>query len=229
MNKAELREKYKDILEAYESNFDAFDLFQKHVRNFFEGRSLAKHVHSVRHRLKDVDHLLEKVERKNNEDAALLPDIRKGLIDQNNVFSRITDIAGVRVLHLHTSQFGLIHQALMTKVEDGEFTLFENPKAYTWDPESGNYFQGLGLQKELKDSFYTSIHYVLRPNSKSLATCEIQVRTLLEEVWGEVDHTMNYPTPTTDEHCREQIRILARLVGAGTHLADSIMRRYGAA
>jgi len=62
-----------------------------------------------------------------------------------------------------------------------------------------------------------------------LWSCEVQVRTLLEEVWGEVDHTMNYPVPTADEHCREQIRVLARLVGAGTHLADSIMRRYVAA
>lgn len=76
-------------------------------------------------------------------------------------------------------------------------------------------------------SYYTSIHYVLRPNSRNPATCEVQVRTLLEEVWGEVDHTMNYPTANLDPHCKEQIRVLARLVGAGTHLADSIMRRYG--
>ncbi|MEC5399229.1 RelA/SpoT domain-containing protein [Uliginosibacterium sp. H1] len=227
MEKNELREKYKCVLEKYETNLEAFELFHKHVRNFFEGRSLTKHVHSVRHRMKDIDHLLEKIERKNIEDAELPDEQQKGAIDQDNVFSRITDVAGVRVLHLHRSQFGAIHQALMAKVSDGEFTLFEEPKAYTWDPESGHYFQGLGLQKELKDSYYTSIHYVLRPNSKSLATCEVQVRTLLEEVWGEVDHTMNYPAPTADEHCREQIRILARLVGAGTHLADSIMRRYG--
>lgn len=223
-----LREKHKAIQQVLEANLDSFEFFHKHVRNFFEGRSLSKHVHSVRHRLKDVDHLLEKIERKNAEDAELPSEQQKGPINADNVFSRITDVAGVRVLHLHISQFDFIHRALMSKVDDGEFTLFETPKAYTWDPESGNYFQGLGLQRELKDSFYTSIHYVLRPNSKSLATCEVQVRTLLEEVWGEVDHTMNYPTPTTDEHCREQIRVLARLVGAGTHLADSIMRRYSA-
>jgi putative GTP pyrophosphokinase len=223
----DLKTKYADILKVYEANLDALELFHKHVRNFFEGRNLAKHVHSVRHRLKDINHLLEKIERKNGEDGTLSPEKRKGPITAENVFFRVTDMAGVRVLHLHNSQFGLIHQALMAKVEEGEFTLFETPKAYTWDPESGAYFAGLGLQRELKDSYYTSIHYVLRPNSKSLATCEVQVRTLLEEVWGEVDHTMNYPTPTTDEHCREQIRVLARLVGAGTHLADSIMRRYG--
>lgn len=226
MSNTELRDKHRDILNAYEANIDAFELFHKHVRNFFEGRSLSKHVHSVRHRLKDVDHLLEKIERKNTEDALLPPEEQKGPITAENLFTRVTDIAGVRVLHLHISQFGFIHRTLMTKVDEGEFTLHEDPKAYTWDPESGQYFEGLGLQRELKDSYYTSIHYVLRPNSRSQATCEVQVRTLLEEVWGEVDHTMNYPTPTTDEQCREQIRILARLIGAGTHLADSIMRRH---
>lgn len=221
-----LREKHAAILQVYEEQIESFELFQKHVRNFFESRSMAKCVHSIRHRLKDVDHLLEKIDRKNEEDAALPPEKRKGPITAENVFQRVTDIAGIRVLHLHISQFEKIHQLLKSKIEDGEFTLFEEPKAYTWDPESAQYFTGLGVQREIKDSYYTSIHYVLRPNSRSLATCEVQVRTLLEEVWGEVDHTMNYPVPTTDNHCREQIRVLARLVGAGTHLADSIMRRY---
>lgn len=215
------------IRQAYEDNLDSFEFFLKHVRNFFEGRRLSQSVHSIRHRLKDVDHFMEKVERKNNEDLAKASESRLGPITPENVFDRITDIAGIRVLHLHTAQFESIHKALMAKIDEGEFTLLEEPKAYTWDPESSDYFESLGLRREVKDSYYTSIHYVLRPNSRSKATCEVQVRTLLEEVWGEVDHTMNYPNPTTDAHCKEQIRILARLVGAGTHLADSIMRRYG--
>lgn len=229
MQSTDLRLRNSALLHAYEEHLESFELFQKHIRNFFESRSLSRHVHSIRHRLKDVDHLLKKVERKNAEDAVLEINERKGPITADNLFTRITDIAGVRVLHLHISQFEHIHRALMAKIADGEFTLFEEPKAYTWDPESGTYFQSLGLLRELKESYYTSIHYVLRPNSRTLATCEIQVRTLLEEVWGEVDHAMNYPIPTSDTHCKEQIRVLARLVGAGTHLADSIMRRYESA
>lgn len=227
MENRNLKQKYADVVEAYQTNIESFDLFQKQVRNFFETRSLAPYVHSVRHRLKDLDHLIEKIERKNAEDARLDLADQKGTITSKNVFARVTDIAGIRVLHLHISQFQHIHHALMSKVNDGEFTLVEDPKAYTWDLDSGAYFESLGLVREVKESYYTSIHYVLRPNSRSPATCEVQVRTLLEEVWGEVDHTMNYPTPTSDPHCKEQIRVLARLVGAGTHLADSIMRRYG--
>lgn len=226
MTNEELRAKHSEIVTAFEDNIESFELFHKHVRNFFESRSLARHVHSIRHRIKDLDHLLEKIERKNAEDEDRDPSEKKGQITAENLFSRITDLAGVRVLHLHVSQFEVIHTALMEKIEEGEFTLFEPPKAYTWDPESNEYLGRLGLKRELKESYYTSIHYVLRPNSRSQATCEVQVRTLLEEVWGEIDHTMNYPQPTQDEYCREQIRILARLVGAGSHLADSIMRRY---
>ena len=33
---------------------------------------------------------------------------------------------------------------------------------------------------------YTSVHYVIGSASRTTVTCEIQVRTLMEEVWGEV-------------------------------------------
>jgi putative GTP pyrophosphokinase len=222
-----LKEKHKGIVVAYEENYDAFEYFYKNVINFFESRKLKNVVHSVRHRLKDVDHLLEKVERKNREDLERKPELRLGKIDESNIFKRITDIAGVRILHLHLSQFGEIHSEILKKVCDEEFVLVEKPKAYTWDPDSECFFKSLDILTEQKESFYTSIHYVLKPNSRSIATCEVQVRTLIEEVWGEVDHAMNYPNQITDEQCQEQIRVLARLVAAGGHLADSIMRRYG--
>lgn len=215
------------ILEVYEENFDSVELFYKTIISFFESRSLRSTVHSLRHRLKDKDHLLEKVKRKNLENAKKDESDRLPPIDSNNLFERITDIAGVRVLHLHQSQFENIHRAIMAKVGEEDFYLFENPKAYTWDPDSRRFFNSLGIETSQKESFYTSIHYVLKPNSRSKITCEVQVRTLLEEVWGEIDHNMNYPTQHTDEYCLENIRILARLVGTGSHLADSIMRRYG--
>ncbi len=222
-----LRDKYSEILAEYYDKFDSIELFHKNVINFFEARSLNKVVHSIRHRIKDVEHLLEKIERKNIEDLAKEDDKKQGPITKENVFERITDMAGVRVLHLHQSQFQEIHRLILRKVDNEDFVLFEEPKAYTYDPDSTAFFQNLGMRTEQKDSFYTSIHYVLKPNARSKVTCEVQIRTLLEEVWGEVDHTMNYPVKTTNEQCIENIRILARLISAGSHLADSIMRRYG--
>ena len=65
---------------------------------------------------------------------------------------------------------------------------------------------------------------MVRPRPESEVACEIQVRTLFEEIWGEIDHQVNYPKPTEILACREQLRVLARLVGAGSRLADAIYR-----
>ena len=119
----DLKEKYKEILQVYDDNFDSLDRFCKNVINFFETPSLRKVVHSVRHRIKDMDHLLEKIERKNQIDSQKSLEERRGEITKDNFFERVTDIAGVRVLHLHLSQFIIIHNEIMKTVEDEEFVL----------------------------------------------------------------------------------------------------------
>lgn len=173
-------------------------------------------VHSVRARLKTLEHLDEKIRRKWQEGEPT---------DANNVFEKITDLAGARILHLYQDQFPAIHTEILEKVTElKDWYLLESPKAYTWDPESQQFFQALKIDVEIKESFYTSVHYLVRPRKDSPLCCEIQVRTLFEEIWGEVDHALNYPTPSEKISCREQLRVLAKLVGAGSRLVDSIFR-----
>lgn len=173
-------------------------------------------VHSVKMRLKKIDHLQTKIERKWKDDAQIGPD---------NLFDRITDLAGVRVLHLYQDQFPKIHGEILTKVRGlNDWYLPEPPRAYTWDPESRKFFEDIGIGVEVKESFYTSVHYLVRPRSDSPLCCEVQVRTLFEEIWGEVDHALNYPEPSLNLSCREQLRVLAKLVGAGSRLVDSVFR-----
>jgi len=174
-------------------------------------------IHSIKVRLKDLTHLEAKIARKLAEGVE---------ISKENVFDKITDLAGIRVMHLHQAQFTPIHACIQKQIDNHDWVLFEPPKAYTWDPESCAFFESHGLKVQVKDSFYTSIHYVVKPRVDSIAACEIQVRTLFEEIWGEIDHTINYPIPTTNVSCREQIRVLARLVGAGSRLADSIFKTH---
>jgi ppGpp synthetase/RelA/SpoT-type nucleotidyltranferase len=145
-------------------------------------------------------------------------------VNRENVFFEITDLAGVRVLHLHQEQFIQINQAINEHVDLGEWVLVETPKAYTWDPEAIQFFEGFGFVVEQKESFYTSVHYVVRPREEAIASCEIQVRTLFEEAWGEIDHAVNYPDPSSSVACQEQLKVLARLVSAGSRLADSIFK-----
>jgi putative GTP pyrophosphokinase len=172
-------------------------------------------VHSIRVRLKDEEHLRDKIRRKAASGLVITAD---------ELLAQITDLAGVRILHLYQAQFGSIHAIVRDQLERGDWSLDEAPVAYTWDPESTAFFESFGLKTRLKESYYTSIHYVLKPRADSSLRCELQVRTLFEEAWGEIDHGVNYPSPTTVTTCREQLRVLSKLVSAASRLADSIFR-----
>ena len=192
--------------------------FLQTVLFFFENNPALKGiVHSVKSRMKDPEHLKDKIQRKLKSEK---------IIDENNLFTVVNDLIGVRVLYLYQDQFQLIHNELLKKVDETKDWMFvEAPKAYTWDPETREYFEKLNIHTEVRDTYYTSVHYVIKPNNElSNITCEIQVRTLFEEIWGEIDHTINYPTEIIA--CKEQLRVLAKLVSTGTRLADSIFRTY---
>ena len=194
--------------------------FLQTVLLFFENNPALKGiVHSVKSRMKDPEHLKDKIQRKLKSEK---------IIDENNLFTVVNDLIGVRVLYLYQDQFQLIHNELLKKVDETKDWMFvEAPKAYTWDPETREYFEKLNIHTEVRDTYYTSVHYVIKPNNElSNITCEIQVRTLFEEIWGEIDHTINYPHPTEIIACKEQLRVLAKLVSTGTRLADSIFRTY---
>lgn len=207
------------LIDAYLQRLDQFDLFRQQVQAFFmssrqfHGAPLPL-VHSVKSRLKDPNHLREKIIKKTVEES----------ITVDNLFKKITDFAGVRVLHLHSQQFEKIHEAIVKHINNGFWSLAEPPIAYSWDPETTAILAELGIQSKTRESYYTSIHYVVKPHAESDLTCEIQVRTLFEEIWGEIDHALNYPTPTENVPCREQLRVLAKLASTGTRLADSIFK-----
>jgi len=174
-------------------------------------------VHSFKSRLKDENHLGEKIKRKRIDGRH---------IDENNLFQQITDLAGVRILHLCQEMFEEIDAIIRQKVNSGDWWLHEKPKAFTWDPEASLYFKNFDLEVEEKPTFYTSVHYIVRPRSDSPLCCEIQVRTLFEEIWGEVDHRINYPEKSGDVACVEQIKVLSKIVGAGSRLLDSLRRTH---
>lgn len=184
-----------------------------------EAGSLKPFVHSIRSRLKDPDHLRDKLGRKLRAATA------SGIpfeITPENLFTKINDLAGIRILHLHTTQMSDIDPSIKAIIAEQAIELIEGPAARTWDNEYRAYFQGIGIETKDSENMYTSVHYILKSNSRTAVTCEIQVRTLMEEVWGEVDHTINYPHKTDSVACREQIRALARSTSSATRLVDAI-------
>lgn len=215
-----MNEEIKKAIDAYIGKQFEYEQFLASILVFFQkhphlNKLPSPIIHSIKHRLKDPKHLEDKLYRK----------MKAGkIITSDNIFAEITDLIGVRVLHLYQDQFPEINNAINKKIESGDWVFVEQPKAFTWDPESIRFYQNLNVVTELRDTYYTSIHYLVKPNNRNTICCEIQVRTLFEEVWGEIDHTINYPNPTSSMSCKEQLRVLSKLVSTGTRLADSIFR-----
>ncbi|QFS83996.1 RelA/SpoT domain-containing protein [Roseivivax sp. THAF197b] len=213
-------ESYEAAIDTLEKSEKAYEFFCRRIQVLLDGNPELDMeglncVHSIRFRKKSRASIKDKCERKKE----------KGIVvNSENCHSEIEDYFGVRLLHLHLDQLPKIHSFLVEQCSKGEFIFGEKPKAYTWDPEFKAILESLDFRVEFKESLYTSVHYILRNSEDSPVRCELQVRTLFEEAWGELDHWMNYPVQTDKMALREQLLVLSRVVTAGSRLAVSIHR-----
>ena len=211
-------------VKAFELKRSDFEIDAANLQNrLLAHRDLKRLIHSIKWRAKDPEHLRDKLERKAREAIRVGEEFP---ITPENLFDQIHDLAGVRLLHLHMRQMEELHPLLMQVLADEGYVLSWPPEAKTWDPEYEGMFTKLNLKVQRNESLYTSVHYVLKQNSTTRRLCELQVRTLAEEVWGEISHTINYPHETDSIACREQLKVLARLVSGCSRLVDSIVASY---
>jgi len=208
------------LVETYDKHRPQVSLFRDQLLLALSNSTeLASLVHSIRSRLKDPDHLRDKLLRKMGKCKA---DRRPFNVRPENLLTEVNDLAGVRILHLYTRQIRGIDTSIREILQESKYELIEGPFARTWDDESRRFFEECGIETQNSPSMYTSVHYVIGSASKTKMTAEIQVRTLMEEVWGEVDHTMNYPIPIDSLACSEQLKVLARVTSSASRLVDSI-------
>lgn len=213
-----------DLVSHFEAQRHLVTTFRDQVlASLDQSSDLEPLVHSIKSRIKDPAHLEDKLFR-------LLMSFKKEgkefNITKEGLLTKIHDLAGIKILHLYTRQIAEIDRVLKDIFGEQMYELVEGPFARTWDDESRHFYQEIGIEAQKSETMYTSVHYIIGSASKTLVTCEIQVRTLAEEVWGEVDHSMNYPQPVDHLACREQIRALARATSTVTRLVDSIFMTY---
>lgn len=211
------------LVTYFRNNQELFIRFSENVRALFSSDRLAPYVHSTKWRIKSADHLKDKLIRKAHQCKL---EGRKFDISEENLSQRVTDLVGFRILHLHTGQFESINRIVLELIKEEKWELIEGPTARTWDDEFREYFKKLQIETLDSQSMYTSVHYVFTANKQRYCTAELQVRTLAEELWGEVDHKINYPHPSEKSSCREQIKVLARVTSSCTRLVDSIFHSH---
>jgi putative GTP pyrophosphokinase len=215
----------KELVAHYEQYRHEIKLFvvTQIVGRITETKDLFRLIHSIKWRLKESANLRDKLFRKVKEAHSKNQPFD---ITTQNLFAKINDLGGVRLLHLHTRQFKDIHDQLLRALAESQLPIIEGPTAKTWDDETRNYFKRIGIATEASPSMYTSVHYVIESNFKTKYTCELQVRTLAEELWGEVSHIFDYPHPTRSVACGEQIKVLARVTSSCSRLVDSVYRSH---
>lgn len=203
----------KKIAQAHQNNLQNLNESAE-----FLAKILQKHesVHSVRWRVKDADHLMEKIVRKRKAKSNKYMEI-----DDTNYSNVITDLVGVRVLHLFKYEWEQIHKYITSMWE-----LVENPTAYIRKGDEGeaiSSYQSNQCEVTNHPAGYRSIHYVIATQpTKDKIYSEIQVRTIFEEGWSEVDHKIRYPNFSDNELISYFLTIFNRLAGSADEMGSFV-------
>ena len=203
------------------ANRHLFESFAQSMVAYFENDpQLTDFIHFIKYRVKDERSLRGKLER-------LLRSAPAAAVDPESLANSVTDYAGVRIVHLHMDQLSAAHPKILAMLADKKCEFLEQPTAHIWDVEYEELFRKIGIRTEQRPSMYMTVHYNIIANQRTRITCEIQVRSLVEELWGEVSHRVNYPVPSRSIACQDQLRVLARLSSGCGRLVDSIIKSHG--
>ncbi len=126
-----------DAVKIIEQNIHSYGLLHDKIISLLNrDPDLNKLIHSYKSRMKDMVHLRDKIIRKNAEDDLLEFSKKKGHIHYENIMKRITDICGIRILHLYIGQFESIHKAIINMKRTGRYHFLKHLKHTLGIPSS---------------------------------------------------------------------------------------------
>ena len=196
------------IFADHEANVPKMEL---NARSIVEHIRSVPQVHSIRYRVKDPEHLIEKIIRKRLE----RPEFDSSI---ENYRSVITDLVGVRALHLFKDEWLPIHQFMC-----GTWELNEEPTANLRKGDAEAMFIEQKCQIHHHKAGYRSVHYSVQFSpTKELMIAEVQVRTLFEEAWSEIDHRTRYPHAAGNIVLAEFLEIFNRLAGSADEMGTYV-------
>ncbi len=174
-------------------------------------------VHSVRWRTKDIEHLLEKIVRKCAKGKE-----KYKTISVENYQEVVTDLVGIRALHLLKEDCFEIDKKFKETICVSSIS---KPIAYL---KNGDNFEKklieYGFEIEYHEAGYRSIHYLLPVTHINLQfTIEIQVRTIFEEGWSEIDHKIRYPNFSDNPLVLHFLSIFNQIAGNADEIGSFVL------
>ena len=182
------------------------------IANILRSQSI---VHTVKSRIKDPDRLIEKIIRKTRDRK-----LKYGKDFQftlENYKNEINDLIGIRVIHIFKDQWKDIHEFITKTWNVIEVT------ANVREGDNTRKFEELGIEVRSRISGYRSVHYLVEfypTNERVIA--EIQVRTIFEEGYGEIDHRLRYSHVEIPEILKSNLLLFNRIAGSADEMASLI-------
>lgn len=202
----------KDIYEDYIEYKNSYDNQAEFIANILRSQNM---VHSVKSRIKEPDGLIEKVIRKTEDRKNKYGSDFEFTV--NNYKNEINDLIGIRVIHIFKDQWQEIHEFIIKTWNVIEIT------ANVREGDNIDVFDDPSIELRSKASGYRSVHYLVEfypTNQKVIA--EIQVRTIFEEGYGEIDHRLRYSHNEIPEILKSNLLLFNRIVGSADEMASLI-------
>ncbi len=197
-----IHDDFNEKKEGYEELGD--DLLK--IINKFAG------VSSSRFRVKDSEHLIAKIIRKKI-------DKKEKDFTLDNYEQEIQDLIGFRVIHIFKEEWNEIDKEIRKRwiVEICECN----------QRKGDNFLKNTGLdhaKMKIKEHVrgYRSIHYIIKTKEAKHKNkfIEIQVRTIFEEAWSEMDHKIIYPYHLNNTVLNNYSLILNRVAGMADEMGN---------
>ncbi|NTV25810.1 MAG: hypothetical protein HGB01_06330 [Chlorobiaceae bacterium] len=192
----EIREYVSDIKPRYEAEFIELE------KMFFDARGDGESpvpIYSSKWRIKSPESVFLKTKRKGRS------------------YKGVTDYGGLRLLCLFERDIVAVHDYLLRVFLERKYDLHELI-IYNFDKKSDLYdalikseekhYPGHSILVDSKVSGYKSIHYLV--NTSDDLYIEFQLRTLVQDVWGELEHALSYKTGSAHPYIKKSFLLLAK-------------------
>jgi len=218
--------RYDELKEYYDNNIsnmnEILNRIEKDIVDARDSKNIP--IYMTRARVKDIDSCYLKTKRKNKIDI-----------------KTITDMIGLRILCLFEQDIFDVYQYLLEMLDREVYTLKEI-LVYGWKKDSivpidfmqselkkFNRYDNIEFEDIYRDNGYQSIHFVgiYKDFHQSIEySFEIQLRTLLQDVWGELEHKLAYKQKNPHQFIRQSFMRLSKSLETNdmliTHLKSFI-------
>jgi len=184
-----------ELMDLYEDYGGRLPVYEDTARYLADLLNKEKTIHSIKYRVKDKEHLIEKIIRKSIESPSFLASYK-------DYEKNVKDLVGMRALHLFKENWLDIHKFLS---ENWDFYTTPRANYKKGDPQQLlDMYAAVGCELNEHRNGYRSIHYhlLIKPGRHEMVA-EVQVRTLFEEAWSEIDHYFRYGAKRDSEYAEQ--------------------------